>query len=149
MRVRGGFIGVLIVALVGALAGTFFVSVRHRSDQQHLRAASTLAHRLRAPALAAASHDCRGDGLVACWTSNQGATAVAKSLATQMRAAGAQPEVRCSRVKVGPADALVSRDECSVIARFGSRATAAFVDPSVQRTNGTIHAQTLISLSAG
>lgn len=148
MRVRGVFIIVLVVVLVAAVAGLSFVSLRHRADQKNLRAASALAHRLEAPEPAVVSHECRGDGLVACWTSTQYATAVAQSLAVQMRAAGARPEVRCNLVKVGPANALVSRDACSVIARFGSRATAAFVDPSVQRVIGKTHSQTLVSVSA-
>jgi len=149
MRVRGGFLVVLIVVLVAGVAGMSFVSLRHRADQKDLRAATALAHRLPAPELAVVSHDCRGDGLVVCWTSAQDATPMAQTLAAQMRAAGALPEVRCLRVKVGPANALVSRDECSVIARFGSRATAAFVDPSVQGGAGKTHSQTLVSLSAG
>lgn len=148
MRVRGGFIVVLVVVLVGGVAGASFVSLRHRADQKNLRAASTLAHRLHVPGVAVVSHDCRGDGLVACWTSTQDATPIAQSLAAQMSAAGARPEVRCNRVKVGPTSALVSRDECSVVARFGSRATAAFVDPSVQRSGSELHSQTLVSLSA-
>lgn len=149
MRVRGGFIVVLIAVLVATVAGVTVLSLRHRSDQRHMRAARALAHRLQAPAPAVVSHDCRGDGLVACWTSTQEARVVAQSLAAQMRAAGARPDVRCNGVKVGPAGALVSRDECSVIARFGARATTAFVDPNLQRHRGEIHPQTLISLSAG
>ena len=148
MRVRGGFIVVLLVIVVASVAGATFVSMRHRSDQHNLRAASALAHRLEAPESAVVSHDCHGDGLVACWTSTQQATVLAQSLAAQMRAAGARPEVRCHRVQVGPAGALVLREECSVIARFGSRATAAFVDPSVQRHNAQLRSETLISLSA-
>jgi hypothetical protein len=149
MQVRGAFIGALVLVVVGVAAALGVSAWRHHSDQQELHAALALAHRLQMPISATSSNECHGDGLVACWVSPNSSRAVAQAVGTAMRADGARASVRCNSVKVGFGPAQQIGNECTVIARFGRRATAAMATPStLRRGHNVIVVGTLVSVSA-
>jgi len=141
---------VAFVAVLVAVAAALSVTAwQHRADARNLRAAASLAHRLPPPAGATTSSQCHGDGLTACWTAPRTAPDAAQALAMSMRGLGARPVVRCDSMKVGTGPATTTTDECSVIARFGSRAVAAFIGPNWQSTGSAGHIDgSLVSVAA-
>ena len=149
MRVRGIFVGVLVLVVV-AIAGWYSITMwHHRVDQRDLRAATSAAHQLRMPPGAVASKECRGDGLVACWTTPTATSKVAHVLASTMQQLGSRTQIHCDQVRVGTGSSATTADECSVIARYGSRAAAVFVSPHWEHTPaGNTIVGSLISVSA-
>ena len=150
MRVRVGFV-VALALLVVAVAGWYSVRAwRHHADQRSIRVADSVAHRLHVPVGSVPSTECHGDGRVSCWTAPVTTVKAAQAVASSMRSLGARPTVHCERVRVGTPTSVTTFDECSVIARYGSRAVAVFVNPHWDhgvlgsRTDGS-----LISVSAG
>jgi hypothetical protein len=149
MRVRGRFVTVLVLVVV-AVAGWYSVRTwHHRADERNLRAATAAAHRLHGPGDAVPSAECHGDGLVACWTTPMTTVQAAHALASSMRSLGARPTTKCEQVRVGTPSSVATFDECSVIARYGSRALAVFVNPYWQhgQVGGRIDGS-LVSVSA-
>lgn len=149
MQVRGGLVVACVAVLVAVAAALSVAAWQRGLDGRNLQAAVSLAHRLPAPAFATTSRQCHGDGLTACWTTPRTAADVAQALAASMRGLGARPVVQCARMKVGVGPAGTTTDECSVIARFGARAVAAFVGPDWQGSGTAAHLDgSLISVAA-
>jgi hypothetical protein len=149
MRVRGGFLVALIAVLVSVCAAVVVVTVRDRANERDARSAAALAHRLPAPAGAAASTECRGDGQVACWTSPQTAPPVARVVADSLRQAGARPQMHCHQAPTSPAPATTVAQWCQVSVLIGSHAVTVFVTPHHARApSGPKLDGTLIDVSA-
>src|SRR5438270_9550379 len=95
MRVRGGFLVVLVVVLAAVGAWLAVAAWQHRADQRNLKAAMSVARGLPAPEGASSSRECHGDGLVSCWMTPAAPANAAQGIAASIRSLGGHATVRC------------------------------------------------------
>jgi hypothetical protein len=142
----------VLVGVVG-LAGAAAVSVavvshaKTASDREDVAQTTAVAQRFALPDHAHRSHECHGDGVVACFTLPTSVTQSADAVASNLTIAALKHAgVQCTRVHHGAAAGLRS---CVVAVRWDTHAVVAFVEPHVVRRAGhPAVAGTLVSLSA-
>jgi hypothetical protein len=137
-KVRPAYVVVLVAVVVAVMAIISIQGVRRAHDRADLRHAVATAHRLDAPAGAVVSHECHGDGTVACYRSRQDVAAVAASLRSDLaEAAHHKVSLQCDH------------GSCMLAARWGGRGTFVFIHPLRQRVGGrTVITGSLVSVSA-
>ncbi|GIG22722.1 hypothetical protein Cch01nite_34460 [Cellulomonas chitinilytica] len=132
-RVRPSFLVALVAVVVAAVVALAASGVVARVDDARRERALAAAHAVPAPEGAVTSHNCHGDGTVACWESDQPVDDVVAALqASWERTSGRAAEQSCFATPVGRVDAepLAART-CSLAQRFGDHAAFVFVSPRI------------------
>jgi hypothetical protein len=148
-RLRPSFVVALVVAVLGAGAALVVPPALARVDASHREHAFDEARAVPAPEGVTTATDCHGDGIVACWQSDQSVDDLTDTLLGSMQRRTDEPVERtCIPAPVGHADTARS---CFLALRDGDHGVFVFVDPRVDQDEvdgGVVVTGAVVSVTA-